>query len=168
MTRSGINLFTRILLPGLLAGFCSGCGTFANNDENADHKPYGGVVGIYRGATGKDEGHGANFLAPLLFLDMPFSLVGDTLMLPFDVYYQHQVRSYQESLRRSPPDPDPLAGWQQVYGVQPDPAIVTDYENYIEQLPQDQRKVLIVNDSRLFEDGKGAHAMVIRLWLRHR
>ena len=28
--------------------------------------------------------------------------------------------------------------------------------------------VLIVNDSRLFEDGKGAHAMVIRLWLRHR
>ena len=143
MNRSGgVTLFSRILLPGLLAGFCSGCGTFANNDESGDHKPYGGVVSIYRGATGKAEGHGANFLTPLLFLDMPFSLVGDTLMLPFDVYYQHQVRSYQESLRRVPPDPDPLAGWQQVYCVQPDPAIVTDYENYIEQLPQDQRKVL--------------------------
>ena len=162
-------MFTRILLAGLLAAFCSGCGTFANNDESGDHKPYGGVVGIYRAATLKDEGHGPSFLAPLLFLDMPFSLVGDTLMLPSDVYYQHKVRAYQERLRRFPTDPNPLAGWKHIPDARPDPAIVTDYESYIEQLPKDERKVLIVNDYmvRLFEDGKGAHAMEIRLFLKH-
>lgn len=102
-------------------------------------------------------------------VDTPFSFVSDTLYLPFDAYYQHQVNAYQESLKRFPPDPDPLAAWKRTPDLQPDPAIVADYESYFEQLPQDQRQVLIVNPYmvRLFEDGKGAHAMEIRLYLKH-
>jgi len=149
----------------LLATFVSGCGTLSN--QEGDRKPYGGVVNIYRAATFKDPPHGLT-CGPLFFLDMPFSFVGDTLLLPFDAYYRHQVRVYQESPRRFPPDPDPLAGWKHTPDVQPDPVIVADYESYIEQLPQDQRKVLIVNPYmvRVFEDGKGAHAMEIRLLLK--
>jgi uncharacterized protein YceK len=102
-------------------------------------------------------------------IDMPFSFVVDTLYLPFDAHYKHQVSMHQESLKRFPPDPNPLKVWKHTPNVQPDPAIVADYESYIEQLPQDQRKVLIVNDYmvRLFEDGNRAHAIEIRLYLKH-
>src|SRR6266446_686212 len=99
-------MIIRILLGSLLAAFCSGCGTIANHEAySGGRKPYGGVVIIYRAATFKDSPHGPP-IGPLFVLDMPFSFVGDTLMLPFDVYYQHQVTAYQESLRRFPPDPD--------------------------------------------------------------
>lgn len=110
------------------------------------------------------------FLVCYNVVDMPFSFVIDTLYLPFDAHYRHQVRAYQESLKRFPPDPNPLTAWKHTPdNAQPDPAIVADYESYIEQLPQDQKKVSIVNPYmvRLFEDGKGAHAMEIRLYLKH-
>ena len=96
---------------------------------------------------------------------MPFSLVGDTLLLPSDAYYRHRVDAYQESLRRDRPDPDPLAAWKCDYDTQPDKAIVEDYQGYIQTLPPDQRGSLIVNQYlvKLFEDGTGGHAMQIEI-----
>jgi uncharacterized protein YceK len=160
---------TRILLNGLVAAVLSGCGTSGNHGGYAaDRRPYGGVVTDYQIGTRPLAGEGGLSPGPLMFLDMPFSFVGDTLLLPSDLYYQHQVRAHQEFLRRFPLDPDPLAGWKHTPDAQPSPAIVTDYHSYIEQLPPDQRKELIVNDYmvRLFESGKGFHAMEIRLLLK--
>ena len=94
------HMRTGILLGSFLALICSGCGTIAN--QEGDRKPYGGVVSIYRVGTFKDPPHGPP-IGPIFLLDMPFSLVGDTLTLPFDAYYQHRVKEYQKSLKNDPP-----------------------------------------------------------------
>jgi len=162
-------MLTQFLLSTLLAAFLSGCGTLLNNDlgMEGNSRPYGGVVIDYGMGTGKELGCG-----PWWFLDMPFSLAGDTALLPIDLYNSYQAkhdererRAVEESLRRFPPDPDPLVGWKHVSDVKPAPAIVTDYQSYIEELPPDQRKALIVNDYmvKLFEDSKGSCAMEIRV-----
>jgi uncharacterized protein YceK len=147
----------------LLAAFCSGCGTISNHpgDSGARH-PYGGVANTYSMATSRE---GMLYGGPLWFLDMPFSFVGDTLLLPSDAYRTHQVKEYQESLKRNPPDPDPLAGWKSNFGTQPDKVIEEDYQDYIQKLPPDQRKALIINHYmvQLFEDGTGNHAMQIKI-----
>jgi uncharacterized protein YceK len=166
-------IVARFIFSVLLAAFCSGCGTITNHpDETSTFYPrrtaYGGVKMDWEMGTSNQLGCG-----PWWFLDMPFSAVFDTLCLPSDLYtthkWNHDLNAYQESLKRNPPDPNPLAAWKHTPDVQPDPAIVADYETYIEQLPQDQKKVLIVNPYmvRLFWDEKGAHAVEIRLYLKH-
>ena len=160
----------RLLLLTCSGAFLVGCTSLDVHSE-VDRKPY-----LYPGVREDFREIRRVWSGPFFFLvcynviDTPFSFVIDTLYLPFDAYYQHQVRAYQESLRRFPPDPNPLAAWKHTPDdALPDPTIVADYETYIEQLPQDQKKVLIVNPYmvRLFEDGKGAHAMEIRLYLKH-
>ena len=113
---------------------------------------------------------------PWWFLDMPFSAVFDTLCLPSDLYtthkWAHDVKAHQESLKRNPPDPDPLASWKCYFDVQPDKVIVDDYQDYIETLPPEQKKALITDGGvrnhylvQLFEDGSGQHAMRIEILL---
>lgn len=72
-----------LLLTSLL--FPIGCGTLSNQEGKPE--PYGGVVTVYRAATFKDAPHGPS-LGPLYFLDMPLTLVGDTLFLPMDLMSQ--------------------------------------------------------------------------------
>ena len=116
--------------------------------------------------TGRELGCG-----PRWFLDMPFSAVFDTLCLPSDLYtthkWNHDVNAYQESLKRNPPDPNPLAGRKCDFGAQPDQIIVDDYQDYIQTLPPEQKKTLIINHYmvQLFEDGSGQHAMQIKIAL---
>jgi Protein of unknown function (DUF1375) len=108
---------------------------------------------------------------PWWFLDMPFSAVFDTLCLPSDLYTTHKwdrdVKAYQESLKRNPPDPDPLAGWKCDFEAKPDREIVDDYQNYIQALPPEQKKAFIMSYYmvQLFEDGSGVHAMRIKIAL---
>jgi uncharacterized protein YceK len=151
---------TRFTLASMLAIFCSGCGTVFNHPEDGGRYPYGGVKTDYYMGGGHQLGCG-----PWWFLDLPFSVVGDTLLLPSDAYYRHQVKAYQASLKHDPPDPDPLAAWKCDSDVQPDKDIVEDYQGYIQTLPPDQKKSLIVNQYMvmLFEDGTGGHAMQIKI-----
>ncbi len=159
------QMLGRILLSGILPALLCGCGTILNHDHG-DRKPYGGVVEDWSVLTGRTSGHG--WMPPpcylVFMLDIPLSLVFDTLTLPCDLYNQHQVKAYQESLRLNPPDPDPLVGWKSKPGVRPKP-ITEDYQNYIHALPPDQRKALIENDFmvQLFEDSSGAHALQIKI-----
>jgi hypothetical protein len=43
------------------------------------------------------------------------------------------------------PGPDPLAGWQGDFG-QPNQEMVTDYQNYMHNLPPEERKSARVSD----------------------
>jgi len=136
-----------------------------SNCTDDGRKPYAGVVADWSIVTGTS-GHGWMPLpCRLLFiLDVPLSVVFDTLILPQDLYHQHQAKAYQESLRLNPPDPDPLVGWKSKPGVRPK-AITEDYQNYIGTLPPNQRKALIENEYlvQLFEDSSGAHALQIKI-----
>ncbi len=76
-----------VVMLSLIALLCSGCGTVAGHD---DQGTMGGVThGVYRGvrtdwqwiAHPKPE---TEIGIPLYCLDVPFSFVGDTLLLPFD------------------------------------------------------------------------------------
>ena len=97
-----LQMVRRILLSGLLPALLCGCATVENNTGVfGERKPYGGVLGDYAALVGPTEGH-AYFPPPLkviFILDMPFSLVGDTLMLPFNLYHQHRIKADQEALR---------------------------------------------------------------------
>jgi hypothetical protein len=59
--------------------------------------------------------------------------------------------------------PDPLAGWQVDFNEQPNQTIVNDYQNYIQQLPPDKRRIATVDD--WLKDGTGQHAIKIRVGL---
>ena len=67
------------------------------------------------------------------------------------------------------PQPDPLAGFHAAYGKS-DPSIVSDYQNYIENLSPEEKRNM--GPTLFFEDGTGQHAIDIvtgisgRLW-RH-
>ncbi|MEJ0091540.1 MAG: hypothetical protein WDM80_17565 [Limisphaerales bacterium] len=63
----------------------------------------------------------------------------------------------------SKPTPDPLASWQPDFKEQPNQVIVNDYQNYIQQLPPEERKLATVDDWR--EDGTGQHAIKITVGL---
>jgi hypothetical protein len=63
-----------------------------------------------------------------------------------------------------PPAPDPLAGFHKDYG-KADQSIVTDYQNYIQNLSTEERNnVAYIN---FFEDGTGRHAIRIAIGLNH-
>jgi uncharacterized protein YceK len=76
-----------IVMLSLLALLCCGCGTMAGHD---DQGTMGGIThGVYRGVRSDcrwiahpepEETLGL----PLVFIDVPFSLVADTFCLPFD------------------------------------------------------------------------------------
>lgn len=121
----------------LLAALCSGCGTIANQD-NYDRGPYGGVVWDFEMATG-NTGSCMGFPIPCMILDVPFSLVGDTLFLPFNMYGDHMEKKYQEEIKRSPLDPDPLTGWIYNYAGNTNAAVEKDFQAYIKSLPSEQK-----------------------------
>ena len=83
MIKSGATPFL------VLAVLCPGCGTIINSNwaEGGASLPYGGVILDYGMGTGKELGCG-----PWWFLDMPFSLAGDTLLLPINTYDYYQIR----------------------------------------------------------------------------
>jgi hypothetical protein len=57
--------------------------------------------------------------------------------------------------------PDPLAGWAVAdYTGHPDEAIVTDYQNYISNLPTKERQ-FVQGGITFFKDGTGRHAIQI-------
>jgi len=58
----------------------------------------------------------------------------------------------------SKPTPDPLAGWQFDSSEEPG-QIVSDYQNYIQQLPEQERRVATVD--YYLKDGTGQHAIKI-------
>jgi len=58
---------------------------------------------------------------------------------------------------------DPLAGWQGDFNEQPNQAIVNDYQNYIQQLPPQHRKIATVDN--WLKDGTGQHAIKITIGL---
>jgi hypothetical protein len=61
------------------------------------------------------------------------------------------------------PHPDPLAGWQGDFNEQPNQVIINDYQNYIQQLPQQERQAATIDD--WLKDGKGQHAIMITVSL---
>lgn len=66
--------------------------------------------------------------------------------------------------------PDPLVGWKIDFNQQPSQAIVKDYENYIQELPNKERNVAHIN--HFYKDGAGQHAITIIIglngvWWRH-
>ena len=63
----------------------------------------------------------------------------------------------------SKPTPDPLAEWQKIYTHDPDPAIVKDYQDYIQSLSSKEKKYATYDDE--FEDGTGRHAVLITIGL---
>ena len=121
----------------LFAAFCSGCGTIAN--QGYDARPYGGVVWDFEMATG-NTGSCMGFPIPCMILDVPFSLVGDTLSLPFNAHNKRMERKYQEEIKRNPLDPNPLDGWIYNYVGNTNAALEKDFEAYIQSLPSDQKK----------------------------
>jgi uncharacterized protein YceK len=87
---------------------CLGCGTIHNLDE--ERKPYGGVVhDCLWTVHGNWLFVGPEVPAPLGLIDIPFSLVGDTVTLPITMYsslnerflFEKQYEQLQERLRRS-------------------------------------------------------------------
>lgn len=81
----------------LVALVCAGCASFASHDPNGFNSDVNS--GVYRGVR-EDwrviaHSHGEETLGkPISCLDMPFSFVVDTLILPFDIC---------ESVKKQPP-----------------------------------------------------------------
>jgi uncharacterized protein YceK len=81
-----------LLLLLSLACVITGCGTIANHlgargqssEYAADQLPYGGVRWDLKPWQIHDDSGGTIFV-----LDLPLSLVGDTLMLPIDLCRKH-------------------------------------------------------------------------------
>jgi uncharacterized protein YceK len=115
-----------------LAAFGGGCGTLINqsndpgqafySDQFPTQMPYGGVLrdlaappaGVWQAATAEpDPGVLARsqMIAASVFvppLDLPFSLVGDTLFLPFDLAHtlgMGQSASSAQAPQAAPPPP---------------------------------------------------------------
>jgi len=64
------------------------------------------------------------------------------------------------------PDPNPLVGWNYTRSQDPDKidkAIRDDYQNYIQNLPPEERK--FGGHVNLYEDGSGRHA--VRISMQH-
>ena len=57
------------------------------------------------------------------------------------------------------PAPDPLAGWQKVYNYDPDPAIVKDWQDYIQALPSKNG----FGPYFYYKDGTGQHAVDVEV-----
>jgi hypothetical protein len=58
--------------------------------------------------------------------------------------------------------PDPLAGWKPA-SQNPDQAIVSDYQDYLQKLPPEDRRY--AGPVEYYEDGMGQHAVLINIGL---
>jgi uncharacterized protein YceK len=80
----------RLAFTGIIAAFCSGCGTYMTHTDDVHWPPhpYSGVtfdcVGFYRSVTNWDQPYSGLFVFAIF--DVPFSFVGDTVCLPYDIY----------------------------------------------------------------------------------
>jgi hypothetical protein len=63
----------------------------------------------------------------------------------------------------SKPTPDPLAGWTMVFGYVDTAAEVSDYENYIENLPPKGKKTTSMGYA--YKNDGGQHALVIEVFV---
>ncbi|MBI3879216.1 MAG: YceK/YidQ family lipoprotein [Verrucomicrobia bacterium] len=100
-----MNLVCKIFLSLLLVIGMTGCGTVATHLMPASQRPPG-VGGVYRGTKfdsfvlsgiGKSKeaevwGYGVVF-GPIVVCDFPFSIVADTLMLPFDAFSNNSTNA---------------------------------------------------------------------------
>jgi uncharacterized protein YceK len=140
----------------MVAAFCTGCGTITNRDSY-DTKPYGGVAWDFEMVTG-NTGSCMGFPIPCMILDVPFSLVGDTLFLPFDIHYARQAKEYEAALQANP---DPLKGWVFTPAVIGNAEIEKDYKSYYQQLPKEQKNRL--TDITSFKNSSGEQAVEIEI-----
>jgi uncharacterized protein YceK len=103
--RPTVNTIAKIMKANALAAlcvialvFCTGCGTvFSSLDSGMSRKLYPPYGGVRLDANAVGEGGWGLVLA----LDVPVSLVADTLVLPIGLH----------NLTLQPPKVDPLAGW---------------------------------------------------------
>jgi len=150
------------MLAFMLTVISCGCGTIGNNDRyEGPARPYGGVMTDFVMGTGREIGCG-----PWWFLDMPFSLIGDTLSLPFNAHWNHQIRQFEQS-KTNEPGSNPLSGWKSssIPG-----GIYDDYMDYINKLPTKERYA--AQPIQFLEDGTGRHAVRIYIplsgaWWEH-
>ena len=101
------------------------------NHYNEHHRIYGGVASDLNAV-----GSGRVYF----LLDLPFSLVGDTIAIPNDW-----------------PAPNPVTGWNPC--KQPT-AITADYEAFIAEREQ-KNSIWAVVSASFYEDGTGRHAVKI-------
>jgi uncharacterized protein YceK len=77
----------RLLIVPILIGMAAGCAT-VKNVESAEAKPYGGLTmpcfEFFGG--GQNGGFAAAGGWPIWLLDKPFTLVGDTVTLPYTLW----------------------------------------------------------------------------------
>ena len=121
--------------------FCSGCGTTVSLVFPIDNAPvYKGVV--FDAKTVKE--------GDVWFvLDMPFSLVGDTIVVPIELY---------EAI----PPPNPVKGWASDNANQMNPAIIEDYQAYAHKVwPKDRD--FFISEVYFYDDGTGRHAVKVVL-----
>jgi uncharacterized protein YceK len=120
---------------------CAGCGTLGHSIFGPP-EAFGGVHADWEAITdGK----------PCWVLDLPFSAIGDTLVLPLE-------------LREQAPRRDPLEGWRYLgseadASYHPDKVITDDVQRYLVE-----RKVpssALDGAIAFFEDGTGRHAVRI-------
>jgi uncharacterized protein YceK len=145
--------------------FCSGCGTTVSHVFPADTPVYKGVTVDAREVKDGNE---------WFLLDLPFSLAGDTILFPIDLY---------ESI----PPPDPVKGWnswgpmdeaarpggtynwtshtwsETLPGHPPlDQAIKDDYQAYAHKV-WPKGPDFFISEVEFYEDGTGRHAVKLTL-----
>jgi uncharacterized protein YceK len=82
---------TRVVFAAFLIALCSGCGTVMSHSGDADWPPhpYSGVTFdcqlTYQSVTDQHEMPFPEIYF-FSFLDVPFSVVGDTVCLPYETY----------------------------------------------------------------------------------
>jgi uncharacterized protein YceK len=110
----------RLAFCASLLALCSGCGTFITHAFDEPHEAYNGVrfdaQCVSRGTAG-------------FIIDMPFSAVADTLLLPVDLWPETQ-----DPLKTGwtyYPLPDSRSARHEQNTNHLDQAIVDDYKNYI-------------------------------------
>ena len=87
----------------------AGCATALNVQDASLRKPYGGVrMSLFQFSGGNElSDSAALFLLPYWLLDKPFSLIADTLTLPYTLRTpqdsQSSVNTYPPQLTHTPP-----------------------------------------------------------------
>ena len=98
-----------VLLGLCIASTVAGCGTILSTklgpatsvDCTRELPPplpsiYIGTISYFRGPGDLDRlPRDAAFLLPLIFIDVPLSLIADTLILPLTIYEQNKYGDYQ-------------------------------------------------------------------------
>ena len=146
------------MIPVLVA-CCVGCGTCENH--SGIPRVYGGVrsdvktVTWLATTTNKSASASTRAMGTMWsFIDLPFSAVADTLLLPRDCY----VAAHSKSPLT------PSEGWKHLRSRDPaklDSAIRNDYQTYIDRLAAKKRKGL--GSINFFEDGRGNQAVTIEV-----